>query len=300
MNTWILTAGSAAIENLIATARGLGGDVTALVLGDTSIADAVAASGVDAVKWAAEPGDAPFEAYAAAVADAVAAAAPAVVLVPTRPAERALAGAVAAKLGAPIFTMVSAIAHDGDAVTLTHTTFGGIAEETVKVTGPVVVLGEPGAVATGGSASIDSLELTPTAGLSVVESRPSTHAAVELGKAKRIVAVGRGVKSADDLTMIDELAAALGAEVACSRPLAEGLEWFTHDRYIGVTGQHVAPELYVALGISGQLQHVVGARGAGTVIVVNSDADAPYFAECDYGLVGDLYSLVPAITAAAK
>lgn len=300
MNTWILAAGSAALENLIATAKPLGGTVTALVVGDRATADAVAASGVDAVRWCGEPGDVPLESYAAAVADEVAVAQPEVVLVPARSAERALAGAVAAKLGAPIFTMVSELTSDGGATTLTHTTFGGIAEETVKVTGPVVVVAEPGGVATGGSASIETVSATPSDVLTVVESRPAAHEAVELGKAKRIVAVGRGVKSKDDLAMIDELAAALGAEVACSRPMAEGLEWFTHDRYIGVTGQHVAPELYVALGISGQLQHVVGVRSAGTVVVVNSDKDAPYFAECDYGLVGDLYSLVPAITAAAK
>jgi electron transfer flavoprotein alpha subunit len=118
---------------------------------------------------------------------------------------------------------------------------------------------------------------------------------VDLSRAHRIVSVGRGCKSRDDLALVDALAKALGAEVACSRPLAEGLEWFTHDRYVGVTGQHVAPELYVALGISGQLQHVVGSRGAATVVVVNTDADAPYFAEADFGVVGDLTKVIPAL-----
>lgn len=98
--------------------------------------------------------------------------------------------------------------------------------------------------------------------------------------------------------MVEELAKALDAEIACSRPLAEGLGWLSRDRYIGVTGQHVHPDLYVAVGISGQLQHVVGCRDAGTVVVVNCDAKAPYFGECDYGIVGDLAQVVPALTAA--
>ena len=102
------------------------------------------------------------------------------------------------------------------------------------------------------------------------------------------------------LAMIEELADALQAEIACSRPVAEGLNWMGKDRYIGSSGARIAPQLYVAIGISGQLQHMVGVTGADTIVAINSDPNAAVFSQTDYGLVGDLYQLVPAITAALK
>ena len=100
--------------------------------------------------------------------------------------------------------------------------------------------------------------------------------------------------------MIEELAHALRAEIACSRPVAEGLNWMGKDRYIGSSGARIAPQLYVAIGISGQLQHMVGVTGADTIVAINSDPNSAVFNQTDYGLVGDLYQLVPAITAALK
>lgn len=289
--TVILVAGSAGIDNLTAMARSIGGEVLALVAGGRAAADAASGADVDTVLWLGEPGDAPLEAFAPAAATAALEVKPDVVLVASRDTDRVLAGAVAAALGAPVFTMASEVA----AGKVTYARYGGITTETVQVSGPLVVIAEGGRVATGGSAPIEELAATPVGGLTVTETSPATHDQVDLTRARRIVSVGRGCKSSDDLPMVDALAKALGAEVACSRPLAEGLEWFTHDRYVGVTGQHVAPELYVALGISGQLQHVVGARDAATVVVVNTDADAPYFAETDFGIVGDLTKVVPAL-----
>jgi electron transfer flavoprotein alpha subunit len=295
---WILVAANPAIDNLVNRGRELGSQLVAVVAGDRSCAEAVAASGVDRVVWLGDPGQTPVEARAAAVADLVAGAAPRVVLAAARPAERALAGAVAGRLGAPALTMVSSVQIEDDAVVVTHATFGGIAEETVRVEGPVVIVDEGGSVGSGGSVPIEEITVSSTPTLTVVETRPSSTTRVDLGKARRVVAVGRGLARREDLALVEELANALDAEVACSRPLAEGLGWLSRDRYIGVTGQHVHPDLYIALGISGQLQHVVGCRDAGTVVVVNCDAKAPYFSECDYGIVGDLAQVVPALTAA--
>lgn len=295
-STYILVAGDARIDALVGLAQGT--STTAVVVGTRSVAEAVAASGVDAVTWLGEPGDAPAEAYATTVATIVAAARPDLVLTSTRPADRVLAGAAAATLGAPAFTQVTAVSVVGGGVELTRSVFGGIAQETDTVAGPAVVVVDGGAVATGGSAAIAEVTASPVTTLTVTENRPAERAAVDLGRAQRIVSAGRGVKAQDDLGLVEALAAALGAETACSRPLAEGLGWYTHDRYVGVTGQQVAPELYLAVGISGQLQHTVGARGAGTVVAINSDKDAPFFAEADYCVVGDLYEVVPALTAA--
>src|SRR6516162_8614413 len=109
---------------------------------------------------------------------------------------------------------------------------------------------------------------------------------VDLGAAHRVIGVGRGLKAREDLAMIEEL--------------AEGLNWMGKDRYIGSSGARIAPQLYVAIGISGQLQHMVGVTGADTIVAINSDPNAAVFNQADYGLVGDLYQLVPAITAALK
>ncbi len=100
--------------------------------------------------------------------------------------------------------------------------------------------------------------------------------------------------------MIEELAGAAKAEIACTRPVAEGLDWLDRDRYIGCSGWNISPEVYFAIGISGQLQHMVGVRGAETIVAINSDPNAPVFAEADFGLVGDMYEIVPALVKALQ
>ena len=121
--------------------------------------------------------------------------------------------------------------------------------------------------------------------------------AVDLTQADKIVAVGRGIKGEDQLPIAQELAKALGAELAASRPICDS-GWLPMDRQIGSSGQTVAPKLYVALGISGAIQHLVGMKGAKTIVAINKDADAPIFEVSDYGIVGDLFEVVPALVAA--
>jgi electron transfer flavoprotein alpha subunit len=118
-----------------------------------------------------------------------------------------------------------------------------------------------------------------------------------LSQAERIVAVGRGIKAQEHLALVSQLAAALGAEVAASRPICDA-GWLPMERQIGSSGQTVAPKLYVAVGISGAIQHVVGMKGARTIVAVNKDPEAPIFEVADYGIVGDLFEVLPAITAA--
>jgi electron transfer flavoprotein alpha subunit len=122
---------------------------------------------------------------------------------------------------------------------------------------------------------------------------------VDLTKVDVIVAVGRGVGGADKLGPIEELARALGAEIGASRPVIDS-GWLPRERQIGSSGQTVAPRLYVALGISGAIQHLVGMKGSSTIVAVNKDPSAPIFTVADYGVVGDLHELVPALTAAVK
>ncbi len=121
--------------------------------------------------------------------------------------------------------------------------------------------------------------------------------AVDLTQAERIVAVGRGIKGQEHLPLAQELAKVLDAELAASRPICDS-GWLPMDRQIGSSGQTVAPKLYLAVGISGAIQHLVGMKGARTIVAVNKDADAPIFEVADYGIVGDLFEVVPAIVAA--
>ncbi len=148
-------------------------------------------------------------------------------------------------------------------------------------------------------AKVDPKKFEPELSAEQIRSRPEepfreAKQAVDLTQAERIVAVGRGIKEPANLEMAKKLAALLGAELAASRPICdEG--WLPMERQIGSSGQTVAPKLYLALGISGAIQHVVGMKGARTVVAINKDANAPIFEVADYGIVGDLFEIVPAL-----
>ena len=123
--------------------------------------------------------------------------------------------------------------------------------------------------------------------------------AVDLTAAERIVAVGRGIREEGNLALAQELAEALGAELGASRPICDN-GWLPMERQVGSSGQTVAPKLYVAVGISGAIQHLVGMKGSGCIVAINKDADAPIFEAADYGIAGDLFDVVPALTEALK
>lgn len=132
-----------------------------------------------------------------------------------------------------------------------------------------------------------------------LEAVAATKGKVDLTKAEIIVGVGRGVKKPENLTVIQELADALGAEIGASRPVVDN-EWLERERQIGSSGQTVSPKLYVACGISGAIQHIVGMKGSQCIVAINSDPNAPIFNVARYGIVGDLFEVVPALTQALK
>ena len=140
-----------------------------------------------------------------------------------------------------------------------------------------------------------SIEITAPQ-LELVEIARAESAGVDLEKAELIVSVGRGFKKREDLSMAEELAKVIGAELGCSRPIAGDLKWLPEDRHIGLSGKRVKPKLYLALGISGQVQHLVGIRDSKVVIAVNTDSNAPIMSEADYAVVGDIYKVVPLLT----
>jgi electron transfer flavoprotein alpha subunit len=150
-----------------------------------------------------------------------------------------------------------------------------------------------------GAAAAPVVPVAATVDAAMIRQKPEApfreaKQAVDLTQAERIVAVGRGIKEQDKLALAEQLAAALHAEVAASRPICDA-GWLPLERQVGSSGQTVAPKLYVALGISGAIQHAVGMKASRTIVAINKDGDAPIFELADYGIVGDLFEVVPAL-----
>ena len=153
-----------------------------------------------------------------------------------------------------------------------------------------------------GSAAVEAF--SPTLEASGIRQKPEapfreSARAVDLTAAELIVSVGRGIKEKENIPLVEELAKALGAELAASRPICDA-GWLPMERQVGSSGQTVAPKMYMAVGISGAIQHLVGMKGAKTIVAINKDANAPIFEVADYGIVGDLFEVIPALTEAVR
>lgn len=153
-----------------------------------------------------------------------------------------------------------------------------------------------------GSAEVETF--TPQLDASKIRQKPGapfreSARAVDLTAAEIIVSVGRGIKEKENIPVVEELAKALGAELAASRPICDA-GWLPMERQVGSSGQTVAPKVYMAIGISGAIQHLVGMKGARTIVAINKDANAPIFEVADYGILGDLFEVVPALVEEVK
>jgi len=173
-------------------------------------------------------------------------------------------------------------------------------------TGPCFLSVQSGAfrAETAEEGNAEVAKFTPEIAPEKIRTKPSepfrgSAQTVDLGSAQFIVAVGRGIKEADNLSIVQDLATALGAELAASRPICDN-GWLPLERQVGSSGQTVAPKVYLAVGISGAIQHLVGMKGSQCIVAINKDPEAPIFEVADYGIVGDLFEVVPALTEALK
>jgi electron transfer flavoprotein alpha subunit len=246
----------------------------------------------------------PIDTVAAVLAAAATEAGATVVLIGSTRRGKELAGRVAQKLGAGCVTDVNALMLENGELVADRYAFGGATVAREVVTTPVKVFAVmPKTFSAGdavaGAGTVVPLPAPVASAIKVVDRRAKEGEAVDLTAAPRIVGVGRGFGAREDLHLGTELAQALQAELACTKSLAD-FEWLPESRIVGLSGAKTKPDLYLAVGVSGQIQHTVGISSARLIAVVNSDKDAPMFALADYGIVGDLYAVVPALVARLK
>jgi len=211
-----------------------------------------------------------------------------------------LAGRLAQKLGAGAVTDVNAMAVKDGALVGSRYALGGATVAEERIDTPVKLFAvmpktfEVGAPQAGaGEVVTPALSLSPSR-VTVGGRTPREGESVDLGAAPLILGVGRGFAKREDLDLGRELAAALGAELACTKSLTD-FEWLPEDRIVGLSGAKTKPDLYLSVGVSGQVQHTVGISQAKIIAAVNTDKEAPIFQLADYGIVGDLYEVVPAL-----
>jgi electron transfer flavoprotein alpha subunit len=248
-------------------------------------------------------------AYIGALKDAITAAAPAFVVFPHTYQTVDYMARLAQAIGAGLLPEVTGFADESGGLVWTRPVMGGKLQAKVKVKGEgtVLVSVQSGAFQADGAARGGDAKIAPLA-VDLSGVKPDREIlgyeevggdTVDLTKASIIVAAGRGVGGADKMGPIENLAKALGAEIGASRPVIDN-GWLPRDRQIGSSGQTVAPKLYIAAGISGAIQHLVGMKGSTVIVAINKDPGAPIFTVADYGIVGDLHELLPAITEAVQ
>ena len=300
----------AASLQAVSEARRLGvGEVSAVLPGSgvTGAAASLGAFGASKVFVADDPnlGLYSAEGYAEVVVKACGLAQPSAVLFGGTAMGRDLAPRVAARLGVGAIADATAITVEGDALVVTRPVYSGKAVATVDTAGkrPQVVSLRPNVFAAeqvGGSAEVVALDGLALSIRAVVKELLDTGGGeLDVAEADIIVSGGRGIKGPENLGLIRELAQALGGAVGASRAIVDA-GWIEHKHQVGQTGKVVSPTLYVACGISGAIQHLAGMSSSKVIVAINKDPDAPIFKVADYGIVGDLFQVIPPMVDAIK
>jgi electron transfer flavoprotein alpha subunit len=289
-----------------------GGEVHALLLGPPGIAakaTQVGQYGADTVIVVEHPGLANYspEVATATAADRIKSGGYRAAVFSTSAQGRDLAPRVAARLGVSIVTDVLSFEIEGDSIVVRHPMNIGKVIATIAIAAkPAIIAMRPNVIAPVQNAKAGKVEnaqpsIDPaTARVKVIETRQGGGGKLDLAEAPVVIAGGRGLKTAENFKLVEDLASAFGnAAVGATRAVTDD-GWRPHSDQIGQTGRLVSPELYIAVGISGAVQHLAGMRTSKTIVAVNKDKDAPIFKVADYGIVGDVFEVIPALTAAVR
>jgi electron transfer flavoprotein alpha subunit len=289
-----------------------GGEVHAMVIGPTGIAgkaQQIGQYGADVVLVVEHADLANYspEVATATAAERIKAGGYRGAIFSTSAQGRDLAPRVAARLGVSVVTDVLSFEVDGEAIIVRHPINIGKVIATLAISGkPAVIAMRPNVISPAQNAKAGRVENVPpaidpkSARVIVKETKQGTSGKLDLAEAPVVIAGGRGLKAAENFKLVEELAAAFGnAAVGATRAVTDD-GWRPHSDQIGQTGRLVSPELYIAVGISGAVQHLAGMRTSKTIVAINKDKDAPIFKIADYGLVGDVFEIIPALTAAVR
>lgn len=293
----------------VSYAAGIGGDVTAIAFGEAAEASLAAAGKAGATK-ALHVSDSQYnqgniQAYAAAMAQAVEAVGAETIVMAKSSLSDPVAARLSIKIGASLATNVSELPDTSNGFIVKRSIYTGKAFANVDLTEGKRIIGIKKNAAIikedGNDAVVETF--APTADdadfkVKLISEEKSTGD-ILLPEADIVVSGGRGLKGPENWGMIEDLAKALGAATGCSKPVSD-MDWRPHHEHVGQTGIKVAPSLYVAVGISGAIQHLAGVNSSKYIVVINKDEEAPFFKAADYGIVGDAFDIVPKLTEAIK
>jgi electron transfer flavoprotein alpha subunit len=285
---------------MLTTARALGGEVVACVAGPASLAESMQALSFDRIIHWQVAEDLPAEVCAAEIAARAIREAPQAVLASDAASARVILGQAAAALKAAIVASVRSLARKDGRIIVSRATAEGKVLEDIAVPGAAAVIYDgddmdaPAAV----TAATETIPVT-SGQMKVVETLAAAEGAGLL-TALRVIGVGMGLGSKENLSAVEELATALNAAIACTLPVCNDMRWLADHNVVGSSHSQIAPDLYIAAGISGAPNHLSGVRDAKITVAVNNDPEARIFKFCDYGIVGDMHEIVPALTAALQ
>ncbi len=310
---WIIAETREQALELLGAGRSLAPDmgaaITAIVRKEAGPPEDYIARGADEVFLLPElPPEEPFGAHLPVMEQEAKTASPDLILFISTARGKELAARLAARLNCGLCSGCTALAFDkgAGALVMERLAYGGAAIQKLSASArPVIVTVplrsfEPAQPMDGRQGKTRELPSPPPSAVRIIEKKPKEKVAKDITEARVIVCAGRGFDKKEDLALAQELADALGGELGATRPLTEEMHWLPEDLCIGLSGVQVKPELYVGLGVSGQVQHMTGVRNAKLVCAVNRDENAPIFALCDFGIVGSLYDVVPKLIAELK
>ncbi|WP_322928931.1 FAD-binding protein [Providencia huashanensis] len=301
---WVFSDMTSRLPELIGGALTLGEQVNVLTLDDAQSSQAFQLGATHVFQLSGKPDDRIIEDYADTIVTTIKQHGDnGLLLLPNTRRGKLLAARLGARLQAAVSNDAATVTVESGKPVIKHMVYGGLAfgQETLNSSFSVATLTTGTFEAAQNNASLSGTAQTapgvaPTPSLERPSIQKKAGNSVELDKARLVVSVGRGIGSQENIAIAKKLADTIGAEIACSRPVAENEKWMEHERYVGISNLMLKPELYLAVGISGQIQHMVGANGAQTIVAINKDKNAPIFQFADYGIVGDLFKILPVLT----